>query len=114
MKFSDLTVEHPYYCSEANYYSREAKMTYKNWEDFIDDWGSADVEYNHIFRFDVKQYEEGENQGLYYAEIFVMLQRKGLFKPISIKKVSENDKDSMIELLLKHWEEVKKMWKPFS
>lgn len=116
MDFKNLTVKHPYYCSDSNYYSNNASEYYETWEDFFNDWNDADVEYNHVFRFDIKENINDDETGLgtYYAEVFVMLQRKGIFKPCYIKSVSETDKDTIIEFLSKHWEETKKLWKPFS
>jgi hypothetical protein len=116
MDFKDLTVKHPYYCSDNNYYSNEASQRYDNWQDFFNEWNDADVEYNHVFRFDIIENTNNEEIGLgtYYASVFIMLQRKGIFMPCHIESISEMDKDSVIEFLEKHWNEVKKMWKPFS
>lgn len=116
MEFKDLKVKHPYYCNDNNYYSNDAREVSENWEDFISRWGDADVEYNHVFRFDIQENEndEGIGQGTYYAEIFIMLQRKGKFVPVVVNNVKEQDKDSIIEFLQKHYEEVKRLWEPFS
>ncbi len=116
MDFKDLTVKHPYYCCDSNYYSNEASEEYSDWGDFINDWGDADVEYNHVFRFDIseKTNNEDEPTGEYVAEVFIMLQRKGKFVPCCINDVTESDKDSIVDFLSKHWEEVKKIWSPFS
>jgi len=116
MKFKDLLAKHPYYCSDSNYYSNEASLSYKNWEDFISDWHDADVEYNHVFRFDIKENEDDNKVGLgtYYGEIFVMQQRKGIFKPISIENIKPENFESIKEFLSRHFEEVKKLWQPFS
>ena len=116
MEFKDLLAEHPYYCSDSNYYSNEAGLSYIDWESFIDDWENADVEYNHVFRFDVHEKREEDTSTLlgYRAEIFVMLQRKGKFVPILIDEVKPENFDSMKSFLEKHYNEVVKMWAPFS
>lgn len=116
MEFKDLLVKHPYYCSDSNYYSNDASEKYENWEEFISDWDDADVEYNHVFRFDIKENEDynGIGEGTYYCEIFVILQRKGIFKPIFIAEIKPENFISIKNFLAKHFEEVKKIWQPFS
>jgi len=106
-----LLIEHPYYCSDSNYYSNEAAQEFATFADFYEEFHDADLDYNLIFRFDVREREESKRC---YAEIFMMLQRKGIFKPITIQYFDEKDEELAIPLLNKHWEKLKEMWKPIS
>ena len=35
--------DHPYYCSEGNYYSNDCHHTFCSWEDFDAEWGDSDL-----------------------------------------------------------------------
>jgi len=113
-----LLVEHPYHCSTNNYYSNNATKTYENFSDFLEDFGDADIDLNLIFRFDIHEVEpddeEGRKEGTYYAWIFIIHQRKGIFGPTIINSFTEEDEIIAIPLLLAHWEVLKKMWEPIS
>jgi hypothetical protein len=116
MEFEDLIVEHPYYCSDSNYYSRDVACRYNKFKDFLIDWEDADLDYNHCFRFDIKQKENdlGDMLDEYFGEIFFMLQRKGIFTPCLIENIYQEDEKSIIKFLTPHWEYTKKIWEPFS
>lgn len=114
MNIKDLAVDHPYYCSGDNFYSNEAAQRYNDWGEFMSEWGNADVEYNHVFRFDLKKKDECDGIVEYYAEVFFIIQRKGIFIPCHIDIIQDSDVQSIEEFLKKHWNEVLKMWKPFS
>ena len=108
----ELAADHPYYCSDSNFYSNEASSSHLNWNDFLNEWGGElDLDYNHVFRFDIK---EKEQKGTYYMEVFFMLQRKGIFYPVSISEVKEEDAQSILEFLKPHFEKTKELWKPFT
>lgn len=107
----DLSVNHPYYCSDSNFYSNKAGASYLNWEDFLREWGEdLDLDFNHVFRFDVI---EKEKKGTYRMEVFFILQRKGIFYPVSIDDIKEEEAKSIIEFLRPHFEKTKELWKPF-
>lgn len=115
----DLKADHPYYCSTANYHSSRDGKNYKTWEDFLEEWGDADEDYNFLFRWDIETYEEGDDE--YQAgvichrmEIFFMGQRKGLFIPVTIGLITDEDAQSILEYLQKKWEYMKLVWSPFS
>jgi len=108
MKISDLAVNHDYYCSESNYYSNEAKQGYSKWPEFYNEYFDCDIDMNLIFRWDIKKHDSGE----YHMEMFMIQQRKGIFVPIEIKSVNDNDCDSILELLHKHLDKLKKIWMP--
>lgn len=106
-----LLVKHPYYCSESNYYSHEPQERFETFSDFYDDYHDADIDMNLIFRFDISQ---DDDTGEYSADIFMIQQRKGIFKPIAIDRIEEKDEELMTQLLTKHWERLKEMWNPIS
>ena len=103
----ELSKQHPYYCSESNYYSNEPNEEYETMEDFLDEWFDADVDYNHVFRWDVSV---DEDDGNVYAQVFVMLQRKGIFKPIYIENFEPESVDRFVDFIRMHEEVVKKLW----
>lgn len=45
-------VDHPYYCSEGNYFERGCHAAYSRWQDFIAEQGDCDLDMNLVFRFD--------------------------------------------------------------
>jgi len=111
----ELAADHPYYCHTANFYSREPGQNHATWEEFLDEWGDADADYNFPFRWDIKSDAEDENEEApYRMEIFFMLQRKGIFFPVTIDLVTEEDIPSIVEYLTRKWEYIKRVWAPLS
>jgi len=107
-----LAIKHPYYCSDSNYYSNEASQVYETWKDFYEEFGQADKDYNLCFRWDIKKNDETDQN--YYMEVFYMLQRKGNFIPVMIKKVEESDVPAILKFLQEYWNAVQKLWQPIS
>ena len=105
-------VDHPYYCAESNWYSNEAYLRYDSWAEFIGDWGDLDLDLNHVFRWDWHEPDEDNTQAR--LQVFVMLQRKGLFKPIDIFGMKVEDEPSVREWLEKHWDKIGEMWAPIA
>lgn len=112
MKIKDLAVDHPYYCSDSNYYSREPSQNYITFSGFYEDYKDADIDYNLCFRWDIKEQED--NPGLYYMEIFIIQQRKGIFTPITIDLVTDKDVPMILEYLKPHWDKMKTLWNPLA
>lgn len=108
---SDLAIEHDYYSSESNYYSNEAKGVHKTFADFYEEFKDADIDMNLIFRWDIRK---REGSGRYSADIFMILQRKGIYMPHRIEYIDEIDVPKFKELMLKHWEKLNSIWKPLS
>ena len=98
-------VDHPYYCSESNYYSREPYTRYECWSDFLDEFREADLDMNHIFRWD---WEEDRR----CLKLFMLKQRKGIFQPIEIYGMVPEDELSVREFLGGHWRTILDMWSP--
>lgn len=123
MTLKELAVDHPYYCANENYFSNEASGTFDTMEEFLDAYEKADISMNLIFRWDIYPIidENGEKTtdsngyGVtdgYWGEVFIMGQRKGAFRPNTIKDICEKDVPRLVKLLEAHWEEMKEMWVP--
>ena len=109
-----LAVKHDYYCSESNYFDSSRSDNYKTFKQFSDQWLNADIDMNLCFRWDVKQYEDEDVKGnlTYSMEVFIMQQRKGIFYPIYIENVTDEDVPSILEYLKPHQEKLLSLWKP--
>ena len=112
---NDLLIDHPYYCSESNYYSNDASTRWETMTEFLDAYEDADIDMNMVFRWDVKPRGEGENSaGRYYAEIFMMHQRKGIFSPHYIAHINDSEAERLKIYLTRHWQYMKDLWEPLS
>jgi len=99
--------KHPYYCSDSNYYSNEASSNFESMTDFLDSFEDCDVDMNLVFRWDIRKNDDDD---MYYAEIFMMLQRKGIFKPIMIDSVLESEVERFEKYLMKHKKVLNMLW----
>lgn len=112
-----LAVKHPYYCSESNYYSNDASMEFESMSDFLDDFESCDVDMNLCFRWDIRKktdcYGDDAGEG-YCAEVFLLLQRKGIFRPCSIGSVSEEEAVRFEQYAIRHYKQLQSIWRPLS
>lgn len=120
-------IDHPYYCSESNFFAPhgEAYMHYDRWQDFYAAEHDSDLDMNLVFRFDWKPpWEDGdpekpivwqgdENYRDCQLQLFIMGQRKGLFRCVEID-VCRADESKVIEYLRPRWEHVRKLWEPLS
>lgn len=104
---------HPYYCSEGNYYNNDCHTTWETWDDFIEVWGGVDKDYNLIWRWDWHEGEDYElKEGECILRVHMVLQRKAslISHDISVRR----DEEFVIrEFLESYWEIMKKMWSPF-
>tara|TARA_Y100000768_G_C23950847_1_gene670127 strand:+ start:353 stop:703 length:351 start_codon:yes stop_codon:yes gene_type:complete len=110
LTLKDLAIEHDYYCSGSNYYSNEPEMSFETFAEFYEEFHDADVDMNLVFRWDLRKSEESE---IHYLEIFMMQQRRGIFKPIQIESFYESDIELFVKYLKPHIEKLKAIWKPF-
>lgn len=111
----ELAVNHPYYCSDSNYYSNAPAENYDTMSDFLDDFEGMDIDLNLCFRWDISQKTDEETEELadgYRADVFLILQRKGIFKPCSISSISEEEAIRFKAYASRHLETLKKMWAP--
>ena len=110
LNIEEMAIEHPYYCSDNNFYSNEPRQKYKSMSDFLDDFEHMDIDLNLMFRWDIHKTEDKT----YFAEVFLMLQRKGIFKPMHISSVSEEEIPRFKKYARLHWERLNEMWNPIS
>ena len=109
MKLKDLAIDHPYYASESNYFSNDAKADYPVWADFYEEWNDFDVDLNLVYRWDIKKREESDR---YYMELFIIQQRKGIYMPIMVHYVDEKDIETIVPFLKKHKAKIEDIWNP--
>ena len=113
-----LSAKHPYYCDAENYYCSDCATEWRNMTEFLDEYEDANLQLNLIFRFDVDAdyYDNRDEKSKqeYYARVFIMHQRKGIFVPHLIRSVSEEEAQRFEKFLKRSWEEMKKIWKPLS
>lgn len=110
MKLKDLAIDHDYYCHDNNYYSNDAALKYDTFSDFYEEFQDADVDMNLIFRWDLGKRDNSER---HYLQLFMINQRKGIFRPIYISLFDEKDIELFIKYLKPHIEKLKSIWKPF-
>lgn len=113
----ELSVKHPYYCSESNYYSNDPAQDYDTMTDFLDDFEGVDIDLNLCFRWDISKKTDDETEQPadgYYAEVFLILQRKGIFKPCRISSITEEEAIRFKAYALRHLETLKKIWSPLA
>lgn len=110
----ELAVDHPYYCSDSNYYSSDGAISFPTMTEFLDDFEGLDVDLNLCFRWDFREKLDDDDIGTgnYEADVFLMLQRKGIFRPISIDSVNEDEALRFKSYALRHMERLKMIWSP--
>lgn len=111
----ELCVKRPYYCSESNYYSNTPNEQYPTATDFLDDFEGMDPDLNLCFRWDVKEILDEETEeptGEYRAEVFLMLQRKGIFKPCMIELIAEHEAERFKAYIERHMKVMQAIWAP--
>jgi hypothetical protein len=109
MKLKDLAIAHPYYSSENNFYSNDASENYKTWTDFYEEYHDEDIDRNLIFRWDITKKEDC---GIYCMKVFIINQRIGIYRPISIDHLDDKDAPQIREFLKQHLDRLIEMWKP--
>lgn len=114
-------VEHPYYCSEGNYFANECHTEYKTFGAYVAEFGDADLDYNLVFRWD---WREGDDWGAedfngdnYYRNgrltIYMMHQRKARNVSHEIQ-VCRADEPAVIEFLKPRLAKMMELWAPLS
>ena len=106
------SIKHQYYCSSSNYYSNDASCRYETMTDFLDEWEPFDVDMNLCFRWDVYSPDERETEE-FTADIFIMLQRKGIFRPCSVASFKQHEVERFMDYAKKHHDRIKQIWAPF-
>ena len=112
---------HSYYCSESNFYvggdNNWGKFDFEVWKDFYSNWcgnvGRMDDDYNHVFRFDIKNTVDLNNDdipGKYSLHLYFVHQRKGIYRPVYIKVITQEDMPEIEKFLRDRWEYMKNQW----
>lgn len=120
-------VDHPYYCSDSNYYvggtpkpGRWADdftpfdhFEFESWDDF--EWKDSDPDLNLLFRWDWKVPDpedyDGEDVPPETLSLYWMLQRKGRFMIVSFP-VSRDEEPAIREWLTARARHLVKVWEP--
>ena len=111
MTLKELAINHPYYASESNYYSKDASSSYQTMSEFISEFTDADIDMNLIYRWDVHKHDKVET---YWAEVFIIHQRKGIYSPVVIHHFAEDEVSAFVSLVSKHKEKLLELWKPIA
>lgn len=116
----ELSIEHPYYASDTNYYTNFEDWPNK-WDtmtDFLDEFEDADLDMNLVYRWDVHPYDgertNSRRPGKYCAQVVIIGQRKGIYGPHLIASIEEQEVPRFIEYLKKHWQRNCENWKPIA
>lgn len=114
--------DHSYYCNDSNYFNNESFCIYDTWDDFKEGWffgkDEIDHDYNHCFRFDINNlYDpdtDEELEGKFSLHLYMMLQRKGWFKPVMIREIRKSDMEEVEKYLKGCWDYLQAQWTEFS
>lgn len=106
--------QHPYYMTEGNYFasSRDGcHFNFKTLEDFLAEWGEADLDYNRVHRWDLSEDTDENDQplGTWTFKVYYVLQRKANLISCHVT-VNKQDEDQIKEFLKPHAEANAKLW----
>lgn len=108
-------IDHPYYCSESNYYAggyEQPHEHYGSWNDFVEAWGNADMDMNLLFRWDWRKADPKEQRWGNPKDqllLFWMGQRKGRYMWSTVD-ITDADEAAVISFLRPRWEHMKALW----
>ncbi len=116
--------DHPYYCSESNFYSREPFCAHKSWDDFASSMGASDPELNLCFRWDwhpprnedddeTIEWKHDENYRESYINLFFVMQRKGIFCCHEVQ-VARTDEPAIRKWLTARMPHLLQVWEPIN
>lgn len=110
-------VKHEYYCNDAEYWRK-----YESFEDFQEEEGDSDMDYNLLVRWDWEE-EDGETGEPNYngddyhrngkLKLYFVSQRKGLLRSVDVE-VCRADEKEVIEYLTPRLQHLHKLWEPLS
>lgn len=116
-------IDHPYYCSEGNYYVSgsqwgDVHSEYASWQDFIEDLGDTDPDLNLVFRWDWKRadpadYEDSEELPPDRLFVYWVLQRKAILRSTECV-VTEEDEPAVREWLTERAKTITALWEPLT
>lgn len=99
-------IKHSYYCAEGSI------LEHDSWENFLEDMGDADKDYNFLFRWDwiIDEDEEEPTDKMF---LHYMLQRKAVHLTYVVK-VKKEEELKIKQFLENKWQYMKNIWEPFS
>ena len=112
--------KHPYYMNETNYLAdgsiNHGQMLFDTVEDFLAEWGDSDLDYNAVFRWDIKEKRDEDDKplGTYSMQIAMILQRKGHLIINIIGEVTEESLEPIVTWLQGRYGYIKRIWEPIS
>jgi hypothetical protein len=122
-------IDHPYYCSESNYFSNDYRTVYASWQGFLEAEGDNDLDMNLLFRWDwtAKEYFDddtlaarqeyasrfGDRDHAWTLSLFWMLQRKGIFR-VTEMDVCKADEPEVRQWLGVRADHLGLLWQPIS
>jgi hypothetical protein len=113
-------IDHPYYCSEGNYYVgglnwHDVHTSYGSWADFHEQWGDADPDMNLVFRWDWNRPDpsdyEGDEVPPDTLQVFWVLQRKAILRSTECV-VTEADEPAVLAWLAERAKAIRAIWAP--
>lgn len=116
-------IDHPYYCTEGNYYASPLEglhEAFESWADFIEAWGDTDPDLNLVFRWDWKRadpddYEPDDDGVTRIPEdtlfVYWVLQRKAILRSTECA-VTEADEPAVREWLTERAKTITAIWEP--
>ncbi|WP_424863080.1 hypothetical protein [Streptomyces sp. MMS24-I29] len=113
-------IDHPYYCTEGNYYKNGNHLTYDNWADFHAEWGDLNPDVNLVFRWDWQradpadyayELEHGEELPPDTLQVFWVLQRKAILRSTECF-ITEADEPAVRAWLTKRAAHMRLLWEP--
>lgn len=113
MKKQLFPTNHDYYAHSSNYCCKDCAGEYANWQSFYEEYKDADIDMNLVFRWDIKE-RDPEKPGIYYMQVIIIAQRKGIYVPIQINSVLKSDEKSIMEFMKPHFDKIISNWQPFS
>jgi len=100
--------EHPYYMCEGNYYTGDSMFKFDSWEDFIDEWGDADIDYNRIHRWDFSDLDDSDSVDK--INFYYVTQRKAGVLSCHVSVDRKRDEEKIRKFLKPHAKLNKKLW----
>lgn len=113
--------DHSYYSNDGNHYTSDGLYVAEDWNQFKSDWMIdddlyLDHDYNHCFRFDINEtYDDYDNliDGEFSLHLYYILQRKGIYRPVHIKKITEGDMPEIRKYLESCYKYLQNQWVEF-
>lgn len=109
MKLKDLVVDHGYMSSGTNYHSNGASERFSDFSSFYEEYKDSDLDYNSVYRFDIK---ESVIAGDFWMQIIIIKQRKGIYAPVCIDVVTDDDVPMILKYLKPHFNKTLSNWSP--